>query len=191
MGKPVNRSADRSESPFAASENTQESNLERMRALMEGGESKVVEFKSTGRKNTFTGAADPAIEWALVWTIAGFMNANGGTLLVGVNDESKAVGVEQDYDLLRKKDRDGWELWLTDLLGHGLGKVAAAEVDVQFAEIDGHDVVRVEVGPASQPVFANSLKGEKRAHFFVRINNSTQELSGQEARDYQLRRWTE
>jgi hypothetical protein len=39
-------------------------------------------------------------------------------------------------------------------------------------------------------VFAASGKGnEKRQVFLVRINNSTQELTGQEAHDYQRARW--
>lgn len=186
MGKSVNRSADRSESPFASAP---ESTEERTRAVISAGESKVVEFKSTARKNTHMGQVDANLEWAVVRSIAGFMNANGGTLLVGVDDSGVAVGVDQEYETFGKKDRDGWELWLTALLTTTLGKAAAAEIEVHFAEIDDHDVARIEVGPAAEPVFAKSLKGENREHFFVRINNSTQELFGQDARSYQQRRW--
>lgn len=189
MGKPVNRSADRSESPFAASAEEGQSTEAALRAVIDAGESKVVEFKSTGRRNTHTNQVDPVIEWAVVRSLAGFMNASGGTLVVGVDDSGTPVGVEQDYQYLRKKDRDGWGLWLTGLLVNTLGGPAAADVEIHFADIDGHDVVRVDAGPAPQPVFANSLKGEQREHFFVRINNSTQELFGQEARDYQRKRW--
>ena len=189
MGKPVNRSADRTESPFAVPERREELQRQRLDTLIAGGESKVVEFKSTGRKNLHTGDKDPAMEWAIVKTIAGFMNGHGGTLVVGVDDDGRAIGLEQDYPHLKKPDRDGWELWLTDLLTTCLGKAAAAEVEVSITDHDGVDVARLDVGPAVAPVFAVPLKGEKHERFLVRINNSTQELVGSEALAYQQRRW--
>jgi hypothetical protein len=127
---------------------------------------------------------------SVVKSVAGFMNGHGGTLLVGVADDGTALGVEEDFPFLRKQDTDGWELWLTDLLSTTLGKVAAADVLVTFGDLDGHTVARVDVGPAVRPVFAASGKGnEKRQTFLVRINNSTQELTGPEAHDYQRTRW--
>jgi hypothetical protein len=189
MGKPVNRSAGRDESPFFDAVHGPEKAKEAIVALVTAGEGKLVEFKSTGRKNLHTGQADAAIEWSLVKTLAGFMNASGGSLVVGVADDGGIVGVEQDYPLLKKQDRDGWELWLTDVVSTSLGKAAAADLDVSFAELEGSDVVRIDVGPASSPVFATALKGEKVQKFMARINNSTQELSGEEALKYQKRRW--
>ena len=191
MGKVVNRSADRAESPFAGQTEDTEAVAARIEMLIEAGESKVVEFKSTGRKNLHTGAKDAAMEWSVVKTIAGFMNAHGGTLIVGVDDDGNTVGLEEDYPLLRKADRDGWELWLTDTLSNTLGKVVASEAEVSFADLNGRDVARIEVGPASKPVFAMPPRGDKREQFLVRINNSTQELVGQEALDYQHKRWPE
>ena len=49
------------------------------------GESKRVEFKQTGRISLRTKQRDPVIEQAVVKSIAGFMNTEGGTLLIGVN----------------------------------------------------------------------------------------------------------
>ena len=45
------------------------------------------------------------IEWAVVKSVAGFMNANGGTLLVGVADDGRRSGIEEDYPFLKKQDR--------------------------------------------------------------------------------------
>lgn len=61
--------------------------------------------------------------------------------------------------------------------------------------VNGDEITRtvsdIDVGPAARPVFAatTSKSGEKRPTFFVRINNSTQELYGQDAHDYQRSRW--
>lgn len=185
MGKPVNRSAEQDESPYASSAHAQHG----IEALIVAGESKVAEFKTTGRLNTHTGDKDPKIEWAIVKSVAGFMNASGGTLLVGVTDDGEVRGIEADFPLLKKHDCDGWDLWLTDLLTTSLGKAAAAEVALSFCEVAAKTVARVDVGPAATPVFARPPKGDSTEKYLVRINSSTQELTGGDALKHQQQRW--
>ena len=189
MGKPVNRRAERDESPFKESARVDERQESRIRALIAADESKVVEFKSTARRNLFTKNKDEAMEQEVVEAIAAFMNASGGTLLVGVGDDKRIVGIQEDFPFLGKKQNaDGWELWLTDLLTSTLGKVAASEVLVAICDIDGKPVARVDAGPAASPVFA-SFKGKKHKKFFVRINNRTEEMSGPDLLAYESHRW--
>ncbi|WP_432849408.1 GmrSD restriction endonuclease domain-containing protein [Amycolatopsis sp. CA-161197] len=191
MGKPVNRAADRAESPFVDVRKDPARLAADIRAVIEAGESKVVEFKSTGRKNLKTGEKDDAMEWVIVKTIAGFMNAYGGTLLVGVEDKGAVVGIEADFPTLGKKNLDGWELWLTELVNARLGKVAAAGLDLRMGTLDGRTVARIEIAPGAKPQFATPAKGDKKPQFFVRINNSTHELFGDDLVDYQRKRWTD
>src|SRR3546814_4002172 len=54
-----------------------------------GGETGAVEFKSTLRMNLHTGQVDDKIQLSALKTIAGFLNAKGGTLLIGVSDEDR------------------------------------------------------------------------------------------------------
>lgn len=184
-GKSVNRSADGSENPFADVERTREG----IEALIAAGESKVVEFKTTGRLNLHTGDKDPNIEWAVIKSVAGFMNASGGTLLVGVTDTGEVTGIEADYPFLKKPDADGWDLWFTDATATALGRAAAAELELSFCELDGRLVARIDVGPGATPTFAKRPKGDGKEVYLVRINSSTQELSGPELLDHQKQRW--
>jgi ATP-dependent Lon protease len=152
--------------------------------LMARGESSTVEFKATARWHLYKGDKDPAIEREIVKAIAGFMNAHGGTLLIGVNDDHKPVGLDNDYKVTRKGNRDprdSFENWLTDLLDNTIGKPALANVSVAFEEVDGHDVCRIEVNPSRKPVYA---KGKQAKDFFVRLNNGTRSLDVEEAFDY-------
>jgi predicted HTH transcriptional regulator len=48
------------------------------------------------------------MEYAVLKSIAGFMNTHGGTLLVGVADDGAIVGIEEDFAFLGKKNVDGW-----------------------------------------------------------------------------------
>ncbi len=187
MGKPVNRRPDHDESPFADQDSTIE---ERVWSLIKGGESAVVEFKSTARHNLRTGARDDAVTWAVVKTIAAFMNTHGGTLLIGVDDRGDPVGIEPDYPHVKGKDRDGWELWLTAAVKNALGTVAATDVPVCFCTIGGHLIARIDVHPSAEPVFAKR-KGDPREVFFARLNNATEELTGPELLDYRAKHWWE
>ena len=151
MSKPVNRRPDRDESPFAE----QDADIEQgVRSLLDDGESAVVEFKSTARCNLHTGASDPVIAWAVIKTIAAFMNTHGGTLLIGVDDHGRPAGIEPDYPLVKGRDRDGWELWLTAVVKTALGIVAATDLPVRFCTIDDRTIARIDVRPGAEPVFA-------------------------------------
>ncbi len=152
--------------------------------LIERGESSTVEFKSSARWNLHRGDRDQAIEREIVKAVAGFMNAHGGTLLIGVNDSHEVVGLENDYKLTRKGNRDphdSFENWLTDLFDNSIGKPALANISVTFEEVDGHDVCRVDVTPSRKPVYA---RGKQTKDFFVRLNNGTRSLDVEEAFDY-------
>jgi ATP-dependent Lon protease len=152
--------------------------------LMEHGESRTVEFKSSARWNLHRGDRDQAIEREIVKAVAGFMNGRGGTLLIGVNDNHEAVGLENDYKLTRKGNRaprDSFENWLTDLFDTSIGKAALANVSVTFEQVDGYDVCRVDVAPCRKPVYA---LGKQTKDFFVRLNNGTRSLDVEEAFDY-------
>ncbi len=189
MGKPVNRSSEHDESPFANPESETRDLHQRVEMLVDRGESKVLEFKATGRKNLHTGERDHKIEFAVLKSLAGFANASGGTLLVGVNDDGSVCGIEEDLPLLRKGDLDGWGLWLTDAVSNALGAASAAELDLRFCSIDDRIVAVIDIGPAANPVFAKDGKGNDAALFMVRSGNSTRELVGQEALSYQKTRW--
>ena len=160
MGKPVNRRPERDESPFAAHDVAIEPGV---RSLIEGGESAVVEFKSTARRNLHTGAADQAITWAVVKTVAAFMNTHGGTLLIGVDDHGQPVGIDLDYPFVKGSDRDGWELWLTAVVKTALGTVAATDMSVRFCTVDGRTVARIDVRPGAEPVFASRKASRTRS----------------------------
>lgn len=189
MGKPVNRSENRDESPFFDKDGSRATaDIER---LIQGGESRTVEFKSTGRLNLHTMEKDPAMEWAVAKTICAFMNTSGGTLLVGVGNAGKVLGIDADYSFVRPRDRDGWELWLTDLVERIAGRVAATDLDVKFAVLYGATVARIGVRPGIGPVFATPMKGERKPVFFARVGNATKELSTPEVLEYGKKQWPE
>lgn len=183
MGKDVNRNDARDESPFHRRPPA------RLESLIEGGETASVEFKSTGRVDLRTGAKGRHIEWAITRTVAGMLNAWGGTLLVGVSDGGQSIGIEKDYPFVNSRNRDGWEQWLTTLLAGGLGTATAALVSVAFGDKEGRTIALIDVPAGDKPTFATNPKGPKEQFFFARVGVATMKLEGADLLEYQRHRW--
>jgi len=62
-------------------------------ALIKSGESEKVEFKSTIRWNLKADRQDKNIEIAWLKGVVGFLNTNGGHMLIGVNDDGDFIDV--------------------------------------------------------------------------------------------------
>ena len=158
--------------------------------VIEAGESDSVEFKSTARWNMHTGSKDDRMELAIARTVAGFLNGEGGLLVIGVDDDGVPVGLGWDLALMKAPDHDRYQLWLTDHLERTLGKPSLAFVTVSFEQYRSEVVVVVRIDPSDRPVFLNERKGGRTADFYVRMGNSTRKLLTDEFADYQQSRWT-
>lgn len=145
--------------------------------LIAGSETDAVEFKSTLRTNLHTGEKDPRMELAVLKTIAGFLNTNGGTLIVGVSDDGTPVGLEPDSF----PNEDKTVLHLINLLKDRLGGQHALNVHPRFEDHDGVRVLVIESRASKSPAFVKDGQSER---FFVRYGPSTQELTGSTAQDY-------
>ena len=132
------------------------------------------------------GAKDSVLELAVLKTVAGFMNAQGGILLLGVGDEGQVFGLDADYRTIAKGGRDRYENWLTTLFEARLGKPAATRTTISFDVVDGKDVCRVDVEPSLTPIYVTR---EAAADLYVRINNSTRLLNTAEAVEYVADHW--
>jgi len=158
--------------------------------LIAAGEGERVEFKSTARWNLRTGAKDGRLETEVALTVAGFMNARGGTLLIGVGDDGSLLGLADDYTVVPRGDRDGYELWLRSMLAERLGRAVTADVGVCFEHVAGRDICRIDVAPAERPVFLAEPGGARTADFYLRVGNTTRRLLTDEALEYAAARWS-
>lgn len=157
--------------------------------MLANGESAIVEFKSTARTNLHTGARDDAIELVIAKTVAGFLNADGGTLIIGVDDSGEPIGLDLDLKLMKQRDHDRYQLWLNDYLEATLGKPALTFIGTRFEPVNDVDVVVVTVDRADTPVFVNEPGSKRTADFYVRMGNSTRKLLTDEFATYRQSRW--
>lgn len=158
---------------------------------LSAGETDRVEFKSTARINLHTGQKDVRMEQVIAKTVCGFLNADGGTLLIGVDDEGTPLGLDADLAVMKLPDVDRYQLWLRDMLTSSLGRFAAQSVEVEFCPVpdpDGPPVCRITCPAAARPTYLRPAKGAD-PEFWLRIGNSTRQLDVSDATDYVMHRW--
>ena len=155
--------------------------------LIANDEDAAVEFKSTARWDIVKGERSPAMEDAVVKTVAAFLNTEGGTLLIGVGPDRTAVGLELDYPHVKPPNGDGFVNWLTTHLVNAVGSPAVMRTRARIAGHQGVDLCRLDVGRSTRPVQAKTSKTP--AAFFVRMNNSSRALAEAERDEYVAQHW--
>lgn len=152
-----------------------------LQMLIEEGENSKVEFKETLRFDTKNNLVSKEIERAVLKSIAGFMNADGGTLVMGVRDDGTPLGLVRDFSTLPRKNRDGFENHLFSLMRTALGVNVTKLVTIRFEKLSGQELAVLEIKGAHRAVF---LKISDKEEFFVRTGNSTRSLSMSESEEY-------
>lgn len=145
---------------------------DQVRALIDAGEGAYAEFKSSARWDIEENKYNPVLEDVIVKTVAGFLNGHGGTLLIGVNDSGKIVGLRNDYLYTKPQNpnRDQFELWLNQHLANKLDKFVRPFFTVDFTCLDGKEVCRIIVHRSPKPVFVEN-KGQEI--LYARQGNAT------------------
>ncbi|MBD0345344.1 MAG: putative DNA binding domain-containing protein, partial [Coleofasciculus sp. Co-bin14] len=164
--------------------------------LITQGESAQLEFKSSARWDIRENKQNKVMEEVILKTVAGFLNSyQGGTLLIGVDDDSNVLGLNHDYQTFKKKNRDGYELFLTnDLLLKELGKDLAPYIHITFHEVEGKDVCRIILDPSPCPAYIklkDPKSGQTKECLFIRTGNLTSQLDTPSAiHNYCKNRWS-
>ncbi|MFA6295198.1 MAG: RNA-binding domain-containing protein [Candidatus Paceibacterota bacterium] len=158
-----------------------------LQMFLKEGEGLFLEYKQTLRYDIRRECVSKDVERSVMKTIAGFMNADGGTLIIGVDDESKVTGLKNDYETLAKKNRDGFENHLNNLIKTMIGVKFANYIHTRFDYFNDHEACIISVDPSHKPAYLQNAEGKEE--FFVRTGNSTQPFSMSEAEEYIKTRW--
>jgi len=139
------------------------------RELIHHGENEHVEFKSTLRWNTYTNKKDTAVEHAILKTIAAFLNADGGVLLIGVADDMTLLGLGFD----QFENNDKMLLHITTMVKKSLGSIFLKYIDFSIETIDEKKLLRVDCKASNVPVY---MKDGNNEHFYIRTGPATTDL---------------
>jgi hypothetical protein len=158
--------------------------------LLKSDESARLEFKAslrvpidpprpTDKRNA--GELERVLEREVIETLAAFLNTDGGTLIIGVTDDRKIVGIEVDYPRV-KGTRDGWRLTFDHLVTHELGAEVMNCIDLQLEPWHDRTIAVIRCLPREEPTWI----GEE---LYVRYTASTQKLSTRHAVAWWRQRW--
>jgi hypothetical protein len=154
--------------------------------LIRNGEDDGLEFKSSFRYDYRQQKVNRTLEGVIIKTLAGFMNASGGSLLIGVADDGSIVGLEKDIQTLQRKDSDGYTQSLMSTVAEKLGTPACRLLRILFYSHESKEVCRIIVLPSPIPIYA---KEDGRSRFYIRTGSGTREMELDEAVTFIKAKW--
>jgi hypothetical protein len=156
-------------------------------SLLKREESDRLEFKSTFQWDVRQEKKNADLRAGAINTVAAFNNTGGGDLLIGIEDNKNIFGLEKDYSLLKKQNKDGFLLLLTQEIGNKISKDFVTKIKIQFHNINKKDICKISVKFGDDAVWVKENK--KSEAFYIRTQNSTRELSPKEAAEYIRKKW--
>ena len=152
--------------------------VDKIKSEIRTGEGKHLEFKQTLSLCMREKQKKDYVEHAILKTLCGFMNTDGGVLLVGVDDDGLIVGVDREMKMLYKSSRDEYFKKIRNLVDANLGIENSSFIDWKLHDVDEKSVLRFEVRQSTRPVFL------KKSEFYIRTNPATDKLDGEEMMTY-------
>jgi hypothetical protein len=159
--------------------------------LIAEGESDSIEFKSSLRWDYKKGAPNKKLEEVILKSIAAFANGDGGTLLIGVDDSGKILGLENDYSWLLG-DRDEFEVHLRNLVNQHFGVAFVTyNLSIKFPTVDGQDICQIEIRPAHEPLILKTkdMNGQPIERIYMRSGNTSQEVPASQMKAFIQKRF--
>jgi hypothetical protein len=152
--------------------------------LIKGLETAKVEFKEGAAFSSQRNQKSPDMIRNVLREVAAFLNSGGGNVILGVTDAGKVVGIANDIQHAhpKKKNRDGYELFLRNSLSGKLGTIQSSGCKITFHKIDNHEVRRTLVPASSTPVYLDG-------NLIVRDGSSSRQLNAQEAVTHIAQQW--
>ena len=162
--------------------------IEHLLEMIRVGENSVNEFKETfsldvrrfANDRNYKVKKEDSIELSSLKTIAAFLNARGGTLFIGVSDDQKIIGVENEINQFHRESVDKFLLYFKNLVKEQIGESFYPFIQIDIEILQSKQVLVVKCAKANQPCFLG-----KEHHFYVRSpSGSTDRIAGKIMWDY-------
>lgn len=156
--------------------------------IVKSGENDHVEFKSSLRWDYKTNSPNSTLGYVVAKVLSSFLNSNGGTLIIGVNDRGEILGVSRDFETFEsdKRNKDGFELHFMQVMKNYLGIEAMKYVQLSFETIDDKVIARINVAPSNGPMY---VRHDSKAEFYIRLGNASHPLNVEETVRYVQIHW--
>lgn len=157
---------------------------QKIKSLILHGESKKLEFKQTFQYCIKKKQKEDYIEISALKTVVGFLNSEGGTLLVGVEDSGLIPGIDDERKKFHKDSNDKFLLHVKDKIKSRLGLSTLKFITMDIFVVDDVSVLQLVCSPSDEEVFLDDKD------FYVRTSPSTDKLEGRDLSKYVLNRFS-
>lgn len=145
--------------------------------LISAGEGSKVEFKSTLRWHLKADKPAKEIELAILKTIVGYLNSEGGNLLVGVKDDGEICGLDNDHFV----NDDKFMLHFNNMVKQHIGLEFTKYINYRIVAVNDKKVMLVECEKSQDPAFLKYLEDED---FYIRVGPASRKLSTRKTLKY-------
>jgi hypothetical protein len=153
--------------------------IEELQQFLNEGESANFELKSSLRWDYREEKVNKKLEEVIVKSISAFNNANGGYLVIGIDDDNNILGLKNDYATLKKNNADYFELHLRNLINSTFTvRYTARKIVISFLTIEDKEICVIKIAKGDYPLFLKTAdkNGSKIEKFYIRSGNSSQEI---------------
>lgn len=154
-------------------------------------EGPTVEYKASFEWDPRRAQRSPEMRFGSLRTVAAFLNADGGTLYIGVDDDGVPLGIEDDLALIPDASPlDVFEGRFREFLKNSLDPLPLNGVTLAFPEVEGVTLCEVTVAPSNVVTYLRhkDANGQAQESVFVRDGNRTIELKGRDRDTFVLAR---
>jgi len=163
-----------------------------IRNIINEGENRLVEFKSSLRFCLKNNKAEKYIEFSVIKNIAAFLNTNGGKVIIGVDDNGQILGLEEtDFATFKEKNKiDAFLKHFDNLTAKYFGNEYSLNLDVEFKTIENKTIVILNItSNVQKPTIIKNIEKNNREEFYIRRNASAIALSLDEFYSYSKEKW--
>jgi predicted HTH transcriptional regulator len=147
--------------------------------LIKYGEGHTLEFKETLEYDIKQNQHNKNLNKECLRTIAAFLNTDGGILLIGVKDNGKVTGIKRDLQYVQRKNLDGFELKLRNLIRDRFTPLPFNGVRIKFEKLVTETICRIVVNPVNRDQIIHLDK-----EVYIRDGNTTRKLVGRDLTDW-------
>lgn len=139
------------------------------------GESKTREFKQTFALCIKSKKREQHIVDECIKSVAGFMNSDGGTLYIGVDDNANITGIEVEVGKTKlHKTLDKYLNTITNVLKSAIGSASLSNCNFRSIKIRGKQILELDCKKSDHQVFVNDQDT------YVRMGPTTRLLTGRD-----------
>lgn len=136
------------------------------------------EYKATFRFNSKSGQKNPYQQAACLKSIVGFLNAQGGTLIIGISDDLEVIGLKGDFSLISSETPiDTFVQIVHEAVKTSLKPIPIGLVEVSIRPCGSDSIAVINCRNSDTPIYFND-------ELYVRDGNRTLRLNEQQAADF-------